>query len=624
MKRTEDLVLKVNILSSVCYLCKQCCGLFYHRDALRKHLLKCKNEIDQFTSWPENAHSEVISEEEEDTDKVLAFDRKSTNSRSLQTHKATPSKRKPFACPVCKESFSNVDIFDEHRITHSGPFICRTCGKSFTRAWSLRRHLSSHFREAHITCKVCRRRFYRADNLRKHCKKHFNDIKYICGVCGEKHERKMCYKKSSSKLTMPKTSAKNFDNTIIQRKRPHKKGPSISSAAKYKLNNDLNSFGSPLISLEKASKSRNSSALEYESSEVSSSNETGNYMEPMYLNKSSLGSPSDGTLSERSSSLSEIVNFQSCWEDMSFEESYEGGITHSVDFMGEISSEVSSLFEVKFPEEFQERTLNVSSSFQSNLTKSNSSYTSLEYVTFEESSSLDEINNAHTLPELSLIEEPSFSTRTENPEPHLEGVSFKRSTTSNNFNNEALLGWELEEGAFSVRDHTSGNISDNPELEALLDVSARGIPVPGPFRNQSDLFSEGLLSPHKTVNACNSKERESEAIPSYPSNIANHQDSLECKERGIQSPLLDIDNATELIEMALLEDPFSIEDHNFWTLLEENFLEGPPMSDSNLYANILEEISLETSSSLCKITDSLIQDQRTHIDKLTLVPKKGD
>ena len=57
-------------------------------------------------------------------------------------------------------------------------FDCIVCQKSYSRAWSLRRHLRTHDRERlRITCSICLQNFGRKDNFTRHClQKHKNEL----------------------------------------------------------------------------------------------------------------------------------------------------------------------------------------------------------------------------------------------------------------------------------------------------------------------------------------------------------------------------------------------------------------------------------------------------------------
>ncbi|XP_066968668.1 uncharacterized protein [Macrobrachium rosenbergii] len=585
MKHCEDQVLKVNILSSVCYLCKKCRCLFYHKGAVERHLLKCGNETDRCISCKNNFSSERISKKNSDNNNtILTLDSESSNWQSLQCFKAINPERKPFACTVCKESFSTVENLDEHRIIHSGPFICRSCGKSFTRAWSLRRHLSTHFREGNVSCKVCRKIFFRVDNLRKHCKVHFNDFEYICGVCGEKHEKKMCYKK----YTSPPENA--IVNQEVLQEGDNQVGPLIN-VVKSKVSTELAPFGNPRTSLEKALPVKSLSLGEIENPgaflddatlAISSSNESTNL--DVFL---------DDSASELSSSSGENVNPPDLGEDVLLRVSPPPDDTASTANNVEeiLLHRFSPLFDLPFPRVPSIGSSHEKPTFHSENDKVN---ISLESETLEVSSSSTESGYEKVTSELPVLEEPSHSNEIANRQPFMEGML--DISLSEIVDQEAFLEWESLEGTlFSSEAANPGasldyeaslkraSSSDIGKAQEIWEGASLGGPSLSGDTNQmaflEEISQEGFLYSLETAYRENSQEGELQERTLPQNEIVVMEPSLECETNEMSSPFSGTGNSWDFLDWPLLVSP-SIEGADLWSCLEDSMLESPLLSET--------------------------------------------
>ncbi|XP_065203366.1 zinc finger protein 37-like [Planococcus citri] len=129
--------------------------------------------------------------------------------------KNTKKNDKRFFCAICKETFSQELIYQEHLNVHSGkrPFSCKLCTASFRDRLALNKHLrtihsderfkcptcdyvakykgklTAHIMAVHdkpFTCDTCGHRTGEKDKLQHHiASKHSSTMSFVCEVCGK-------------------------------------------------------------------------------------------------------------------------------------------------------------------------------------------------------------------------------------------------------------------------------------------------------------------------------------------------------------------------------------------------------------------------------------------------------
>ena len=77
---------------------------------------------------------------------------------------------KPYLCKICGKSFTRLRSMKDHATIHTGekPYICETCGKSFRRLRYMKIHTTIHTGTKPYICETCGKSFVSSNGLKYH------------------------------------------------------------------------------------------------------------------------------------------------------------------------------------------------------------------------------------------------------------------------------------------------------------------------------------------------------------------------------------------------------------------------------------------------------------------------
>ncbi|XP_060045378.1 zinc finger protein 57 homolog isoform X2 [Erinaceus europaeus] len=93
----------------------------------------------------------------------------------------------PFLCHTCGKSFSRRSNLHSHQFTHSSRRInsCSQCGKSFRNPKALSYHRRMHLGERPFCCSLCDKTYCDASGLSRHRRVHLGYRPHSCPFCGK-------------------------------------------------------------------------------------------------------------------------------------------------------------------------------------------------------------------------------------------------------------------------------------------------------------------------------------------------------------------------------------------------------------------------------------------------------
>ncbi|KAM4605452.1 uncharacterized protein ACJ7VT_017696 [Polymixia lowei] len=108
-----------------------------------------------------------------------------TRLDKLAHEDAHPSSHKPYQCPDCSETFSNIRVRNKHVQGHIDPnrHNCHVCNMEFVILSQLLRHMVVHTGVKQFVCQVCQRSFNQASHLKSHMRLHTGERPFKCLHC---------------------------------------------------------------------------------------------------------------------------------------------------------------------------------------------------------------------------------------------------------------------------------------------------------------------------------------------------------------------------------------------------------------------------------------------------------
>ncbi|XP_059410472.1 zinc finger protein 184 isoform X2 [Carassius carassius] len=127
-----------------------------------------------------------------------AFSRPST----LLLHQKLHNRERLHHCTLCGKRFSQASSLKRHQSIHRGekPFRCVHCGKQFADQSNLKKHVTVHTGEKPYGCNLCGKMFNQSSNLKTHMRIHTREKPFGCDRCGQMFAHKYILVKHQQRM----------------------------------------------------------------------------------------------------------------------------------------------------------------------------------------------------------------------------------------------------------------------------------------------------------------------------------------------------------------------------------------------------------------------------------------
>ncbi|KAJ8271246.1 hypothetical protein COCON_G00101050 [Conger conger] len=112
-------------------------------------------------------------------------------SDGIVTHCKDVARKKGFVCKYCGKNFSRRNVLVKHTRVHTGekPFSCSLCGRRFSDSSNLKKHQSVHTGEKRFRCAQCGKQFSDSSSRKRHQTVHTGRKPFGCAECGKRFTR---------------------------------------------------------------------------------------------------------------------------------------------------------------------------------------------------------------------------------------------------------------------------------------------------------------------------------------------------------------------------------------------------------------------------------------------------
>ena len=99
---------------------------------------------------------------------------------------AVHSGKRPFVCSTCGMTFARKESFKRHTHDAIRPFLCSVCGKTFARRHIRDIHERAHYGDKRYPCSYCEKKFVTNQKKTIHERIHTGEKPFECKECGKK------------------------------------------------------------------------------------------------------------------------------------------------------------------------------------------------------------------------------------------------------------------------------------------------------------------------------------------------------------------------------------------------------------------------------------------------------